>query len=80
MVLAWFQFEPVSLDVNEARFEEEQDTLRVENKNKIKAFLNGVDVQGTKYFFLLLLVILIIKNKIWMVKSYFRRSNILFKR
>ena len=79
MVLAGFQFEPVSLDVNEARFEEEQDTLRVEN-NKIKAFLNGVDVQGTKFFFLLLVVILIIKNKIWMVKSYFRRSNILFKR
>ena len=51
MVLAGFQFEPVSLDVNEACFEEEQDTLRMENKNKIKAFLNGVDVQGTKYFF-----------------------------
>ena len=30
--------------------------------------------------FLLLAVILIIKNKIWMVKCYFRRSNILFKR
>ena len=51
MVLAGFQFEPVSLDVNEARFEEEQDTLCVENKNKIKAFLNGVDVQGTNIFF-----------------------------
>ena len=45
MALAGFQYEPVSLNVNEVCFEEEQDTPNTLEKSwKIKALLNGVDV------------------------------------
>ena len=43
--MEWLQFEPVSLDVNEACVEEEQDisnTVHVKNQGKVKALLNGV--------------------------------------
>ena len=37
MALVGFQYEPVSLDVNEV-------LIRVKNQEQIKAFLNGADV------------------------------------
>ena len=45
MTLLRFQYEPVSLDVNEVCLEEEQNILiYVKNQGKAKALLNGVDV------------------------------------
>ena len=47
MALAWCQYEPVSLDVNEVCFEEEQDIPNTrEKEEKIKALLNDVDVRN----------------------------------
>ena len=42
MALVQFQYQAVSLDVNEVRFEEEQDIPNT--PVKFKALLNGVDV------------------------------------
>ena len=45
MALVGFQYEPVSLDINEVCFEEEQDITNThENQEKVKALLNGADV------------------------------------
>ena len=45
MALVGFQYEPVSLDVNKACSEEEQDTSNArENWGNVKTLLNGVDV------------------------------------
>ena len=45
MALVGFQYEPVSLDVNEVCFEEEQDIPNTREKSrKVKALLNDVDV------------------------------------
>ena len=45
MSLVGFQYEPVSLDVNEVCYEEEQDIPNTrKNQGKLKALLNGVDV------------------------------------
>ena len=47
MALVEFEYEPVSLDVNEVCFEEEKNRIslaRVTNQEKVKALLNGVDV------------------------------------
>ena len=45
MTLVRFQYEPVSLDVNEVCLEEEQNILiYVKNQGNVKALLNGVDV------------------------------------
>ena len=46
MALVGFQYEPVSLDVEEACFEEDQDIpiIRVKNQEKVKALLNSADV------------------------------------
>ena len=49
MTLVGFQYEPVSLEVNEVCLEEEQDIPNTREKiqEKIKALLNGV-VVGNK--------------------------------
>ena len=44
MTLIGFQYEPISLDVNETCFEEEQNPNTHENQEKLKAFVNGADV------------------------------------
>ena len=45
MSLIGFQYEPVSLDVNEVCCEEEQDIPNTrKNQGKFKALLDGVDV------------------------------------
>ena len=43
MALVGFQYEPVSLDVSKVYFEEEQDIPK-KNQEKVKAFLNRVNV------------------------------------
>ena len=45
MVLVWFWYEPLSLDVNKVCLEESNISLiRVKNQEKVKALLNSVDV------------------------------------
>ena len=45
MALVGFQYESVSLDVNEVCFEEDRISLtQVKNQGKVKTLLNGVDV------------------------------------
>ena len=47
MALVEFEYEAVSLDVNEVCFEEKKNRIsltRVTNQEKVKALLNGVDV------------------------------------
>ena len=47
MTLVRFQYEPVSLDINEACLEEEMNILiYVKNQGNVKALLNGVDVRN----------------------------------
>ena len=43
MALAGFRYEPVSLDVNQICFDEEQDIPNTREKSRI-VLLNGVDV------------------------------------
>ena len=48
MVLVGFQYEPLSLDVNEVCFEEQDIPTTREKSRKVKALLNGVNVRNER--------------------------------
>ena len=49
MALVGFQYEPMALDVNKVSFDESRVSLiHVKNQEKVKALLNGVDVENVE--------------------------------
>ena len=71
MTLVRFQYEPVSLDINEACLEEEMNILiYVKNQWNVKALLNGVDVGNETWSTQMLTTWAAARLKLWDTFNY----------